>query len=513
MAFQDRSRRRIAIFLGLLSAIAILVALQALPFYRVHHWLFPGLREPGRLLFLATLGIAMLGAIGLERFVALTKLRQWRALTPAVFISFAAILVAIAAAVAGDSTSPTSMWPWSPVVAIAGVFAVGGLAANNRARAAACMASVLVVADLGTFSVGAATIVAIEPAASINRLLGPVQAGRGLSVCDNRIGPGDMLENGQPALDGVAGFFLDDYANWAYVARYGDPVPYDGQFHGIDTEGVLPARRDLLDLANMSVVFSCRPLNAPALTLVSSKESVFVYRNESESPRAFWTCGGRTLTEAAATDQLVRSRYTIDGRLLPETYVNVRWAPAVDEARRQATEGRYRLAEGVQLDDRTWRYVLDDPSPANVMAMVQDGSIEDTHGVDRGSGVIQPLPPVADASLGGDELVIGTASCSAPGKVETLVQDRPDGLLVADVEASAPGFVFLSEPHYSERRAFVDGQEVSAVTADIAFTAVPVTAGRHRLELRYVPSSFRLGLAIGALTIVGWIGARRIRFA
>jgi hypothetical protein len=513
MAFEDRSRRRIAVFFALLAGIAILFAIRDLPFYRLHYWLFPGLREPGRLLFLATLGIALLGAIGFERFVVLTRLRQWRALTPAILVSVAAILAATAVAITTEGAALTPMWPWLPVVAMTGVFAVGVLSARNRTRAAAVVASVLVIGDLGAFSAGAATIVAIEPAASLNRLMGPPQAGRGLSICDNRIGPGDMLENGQLALDGVASFFLDDYANWAYLARFGNPVPYDGQFHGLDTDGILPARRDLLDLANMSVVFSCRPLNAPRLTLMSRQESVFVYRNAAESPRAFWTCGGPRVTEAAATDQLVRSRYTTDGRLLPETYINVRWTRTVDDARRQAAEDRYRLAEGVRLDDLTWRYVLDDPSPSNVMAIVQDTSVEDTHGVDRGNGVILPRAPVADAAVAGDELVIGAVSCSDRGTVETRVQDRPDGLVVADVEAPAPGFVFLSEPHYPERRAFIDGQEVPSVTANVAFTAVPVPAGRYRLELRYVPTSFRLGLGVAVLTIVGWVAARRIQVA
>ena len=231
--------------------------------------MFPGLREPGRLLFLATLGVALLGAIGFERFVVLTRLRQWRALTPAILVSTAAILAATAVAITTEGAALTPMWPWLPIVAITGVFAVGVLSARNRGRAAAVAASVLVIGDLGAFAAGAATIVAIEPAVSLNRLMGPPQAGRGLSICDNRIGPGDMLGNGQPALDGVASFFLDDYANYAYVARFGNPVPYDGQFHGLDTDGILPARRDLLDLANMGVVFSCRPLNVPALTLIS----------------------------------------------------------------------------------------------------------------------------------------------------------------------------------------------------------------------------------------------------
>jgi uncharacterized membrane protein YfhO len=66
------------------------------------------------------------------------------------------------------------------------------------------------------------------------------------------------------------------------------------------------------------------------------------------------------------------------------------------------------------------------------------------------------------------------------------------------------GYVFLSEPFYPERKAYVDGEPVTAVRANLAFTAVPVPAGAHRLEMRYVPDSFRIGLAISVLTVVGW---------
>jgi uncharacterized membrane protein YfhO len=67
--------------------------------------------------------------------------------------------------------------------------------------------------------------------------------------------------------------------------------------------------------------------------------------------------------------------------------------------------------------------------------------------------------------------------------------------------------VFLSEPFYPERVALVDGQPVQARKANLAFMAVPVPAGRHRLELRYVPSSFNTGLGVTALTMVAWTGA------
>jgi hypothetical protein len=282
-------------------------------------------------------------------------------------------------------------------------------------------------------------------------------------------------------------------------------VPADGLFHGMDSEGVLPARRDLVDLANVSVLFSCRPLTAPALTLLSQHDPVLVYRNESAWPRALWTCGGRILSTAAATRELVDSRYDRDRRLVPETYINVRWARGAGEERRRAVEEHYGLSEGVALDERTWRYVLDDQSVENVLMLIQDASVEDTHGVDRRTGAVTQRPAeAAEAADNGDDLVIGTARCEEHGTVDIQAQDQPDGHFAADVDAPVPGFVFLSEPRYSERRAFVDGAEVLPVTANLAFTAVPVAAGRHRLELKYVPDSFHLGLGITALTLVGW---------
>ena len=75
------------------------------------------------------------------------------------------------------------------------------------------------------------------------------------------------------------------------------------------------------------------------------------------------------------------------------------------------------------------------------------------------------------------------------------------------VHATVPGYVFLSEPYYPERRAFIDDQPVAALKANLAFTAIPVPAGTHRLELRYVPSSFRLGVGISVLTLLVWAGA------
>jgi len=69
LAFFDGARRRIAIFFGAIACIALAVVSVDLPFYRLHHTVFPGFRFPGRILFLATMSLAVLGSMGLERFV------------------------------------------------------------------------------------------------------------------------------------------------------------------------------------------------------------------------------------------------------------------------------------------------------------------------------------------------------------------------------------------------------------------------------------------------------------
>jgi uncharacterized membrane protein YfhO len=113
------------------------------------------------------------------------------------------------------------------------------------------------------------------------------------------------------------------------------------------------------------------------------------------------------------------------------------------------------------------------------------------------------------------QLLVGTAPCPMPAVVTTRVKDRADGYLSVRVDAPADGFVFLSEPYYPQRRAYLDGRPVIAMRADLAFTAVPVPAGEHVVELRYDASRFYAGSAISGLTGVGYaalaLGRRRRR--
>jgi len=73
---------------------------------------------------------------------------------------------------------------------------------------------------------------------------------------------------------------------------------------------------------------------------------------------------------------------------------------------------------------------------------------------------------------------------------------RSESQGVVAIDAPAPGRVFVPIPNYPGFSAWLDGAEVAVLPAEGFGMEVPVAAGRHRLELRYLPASFHLGLCI-----------------
>lgn len=510
-AFVDRPRRRLALFFALLTLATLIFALgDRLGAYRLHYALVPGLRIPGRLLFVATVSLAALGGLGLERLLTLVDLRRWR--TIAMCALWAAAPAAVATSIAtGSATVPMHGWPWLPVVLVSGAAGLVGLATLAGPRPAMGLALALVVLDMTTFSAGAVATVPVTAPGVVQTWLGPPRAGRALTVCENQIGAGEFLINREPTVDGLAGIHLRGYSDWAYLTKFGESPPDDGIFRRIGTEdGRLPARRDLLDLANVTSVVACAALDDPALSLTHRHDPFHVFRNERARPRAFWTCSADEVTRQTAIRELLRGRYDTAGHLQPQHYLNVRWAPHIADDERVELERRHQLVEGVRLEGATWRYVLDDRSRENITAMLASPDIEDTHGVDRETGALIALPEDAashaDDDEGGPERLVGRRPCEEDGDVRVTTADQLDGRVVALVSAPVDGFVFFSEPFYSERKAFVDGAPVTPARANLAFIALPVTAGQHRVELRMIPRSFHVGLAVTGLTLAGWLG-------
>jgi hypothetical protein len=72
------------------------------------------------------------------------------------------------------------------------------------------------------------------------------------------------------------------------------------------------------------------------------------------------------------------------------------------------------------------------------------------------------------------------------------------------VEANLPavGYLILTDTWYPGWTATDNGQATSVIPANIAFRAVPLSAGQHRVVFQYQPSGFRITAAI---SIVAWL--------
>jgi hypothetical protein len=108
-----------------------------------------------------------------------------------------------------------------------------------------------------------------------------------------------------------------------------------------------------------------------------------------------------------------------------------------------------------------------------------------------------------------------TPPATGPADAAASVQIRGYGLTrvqLATASESA-GWLVLTDTWFPGWRARLDGAETTLWRADHAFRAVWVPAGRHQIEMRYEPTSLRVGAALSALAAAGvlalLIGRRR----
>jgi hypothetical protein len=85
--------------------------------------------------------------------------------------------------------------------------------------------------------------------------------------------------------------------------------------------------------------------------------------------------------------------------------------------------------------------------------------------------------------------------------------DTPSGVLRFRVAQAAPHLLWLAEPYYPERRAWIDGAPAPLEKTHIALSAIQVPAGTHEVELQFVPVSLYYGTAITIAVVIMWIAA------
>ncbi len=70
------------------------------------------------------------------------------------------------------------------------------------------------------------------------------------------------------------------------------------------------------------------------------------------------------------------------------------------------------------------------------------------------------------------------------------------------VKSDGAGYLFLSDADYPGWVATIDGESAPIFRANYAFRAVPVSAGEHLIRFEFKPLSWKIGLAVSALTLL-----------
>lgn len=75
-----------------------------------------------------------------------------------------------------------------------------------------------------------------------------------------------------------------------------------------------------------------------------------------------------------------------------------------------------------------------------------------------------------------------------------------------DATTSADGFLVMSEIYEPGWKAYLDGEEVEIHPTDVALRGISLPAGDHIVDLRYEPTSLRVGFAVSALAHIVMVG-------
>jgi hypothetical protein len=88
---------------------------------------------------------------------------------------------------------------------------------------------------------------------------------------------------------------------------------------------------------------------------------------------------------------------------------------------------------------------------------------------------------------------------------------RPLGDQHWNVESGCAGYLVFLRPYYRGYKVTVDGNNAEIVRANVAFFGIYVPAGKHRIELSFMPRSFILGALISLSSTIVLIGLVYLR--
>jgi Bacterial membrane protein YfhO len=105
-----------------------------------------------------------------------------------------------------------------------------------------------------------------------------------------------------------------------------------------------------------------------------------------------------------------------------------------------------------------------------------------------------PLPGLADGPGSG------------PAGTAEIVEYEPERVVV-DATARRPGELVLTDLHYPGWKVTVDGEPADMHRVNYLLRGTTLPAGRHRVEFRYEPASFRVGWIVSLVALLSLIAA------
>ncbi|HEY8428699.1 MAG TPA: YfhO family protein [Sandaracinaceae bacterium] len=177
-------------------------------------------------------------------------------------------------------------------------------------------------------------------------------------------------------------------------------------------------------------------------------------------------------------------------------------------------ELRARLRARVRYEDAEERSVTELLDALPLAYFVPSTEVEAAPDRPRALARVIELAPSAIAVVEGE--ASGTARPRARPRAAARDVELSADALSFVIDAPSDGVVVVNETYYPGWRATVDGREVEIVRANALVRAVPVTAGRHRVQMRFAPRDGRILRAVwlasllASLLAIGWsLGGRR----
>jgi uncharacterized membrane protein YfhO len=94
----------------------------------------------------------------------------------------------------------------------------------------------------------------------------------------------------------------------------------------------------------------------------------------------------------------------------------------------------------------------------------------------------------------------GAAGASSPGEAQ-IVDYREERVSVA-THSDRAALLVLTDSWFPGWKAEVDGTDVPIERVDYLIRGVRIPAGRHRVEFKYEPASWRAGLIVSLLALL-----------